>query len=395
MREQDSIPENRLSRGETKMDRYPSLAGILLIITGVFVACNIYSLIPLYSVIGKEFQIPAQQVAAASFSFTFCYAVGLLFFGTIAERIGLKQIIVSGLVFAAVTSLLVSFSGNPWSLILFRGLQGLTLASFAPVSFNYCFHIFGKQRPFWIACINAGFLCAGIIGQLISSWLVQTSWQLVYVSYSMTYFILATMSFLVLPRVAKRQQAFSGKIPFLSIFKSLFRLYGIVLTLLFSFVSFYEGLGYYFSGEEEALQWIRMTSLPGVIPALFAGLFIAQWGARRLLQFGSLLALFSIGMIAVSTDPVQIGVVAILFVAAIALLIPAAIEKIGITAGPSRGIALALYSFTLLSGASLGSVVAALVPFHLLLAILLVAFSGNTIASFAKNASDSPDHPRV
>ena len=45
-------------------------AGIILVITGVFIACNIYSLIPLYPLISSEFGISARQVSYGSASFT-------------------------------------------------------------------------------------------------------------------------------------------------------------------------------------------------------------------------------------------------------------------------------------------------------------------------------------
>lgn len=371
------------------MAQHSTLAGFLLVVTGIFIACNIYSLIPLYHVIGDEFSIPAQQVASGSFSFTFCYAVGLLFFGTVAERIGLKRVIVSGLGFAVATSFLVSLSTNSLTLIIFRGLQGFTLASFAPVSFNYCFHIFSQQRrrTFWIACINVGFLCAGIIGQLISSKLMSQAWQFVYISYSIIYLFLGITCFLLLPGTENRihHAQMAGQTPgkFRELLRnpSLRRLYLIVLTLLFSFVSFFEGLGYYFADRDEALQMIRIVSLPGVIPALCAGLFINKWGARKLLQFGSLLGLVSSIAIYFSIEPAPIAFFASFFVAAIALLIPAAIEKIGTTAGKARGKALALYSFTLLTGASFGSVVAAIVSYHGLLILLLLIFAGNSLIS--------------
>lgn len=81
-----------------------------------------------------------------------------------------------------------------------------------------------------------------------------------------------------------------------------------------------------------------------------------------------------------------IAIFAIFFVAAISLLIPALIEMIGTEAGVIKGKALALYSFTLLSGASLGSVVAALVSYHGLLFILLLSFITDFLFSVSRHS---------
>lgn len=376
------------------MGQKVTFVGYLLVITGIFVACNIYSLIPLYFAIGQEFGISARQISAGSSAFTICYAFGLLFFGTIAEKIGLKQIIVTGLVLAAATSFFVSTSENLETLILSRGLQGFTLASFAPVSFNYCFRIFfeRKIRTFWIAFINAGFLCAGMVGQLISSGIMHVSWRSVYASYTLIYLVLACACFFLLPEVSTvnhyRHQVIKTMRQFRFILSNrcLIRLYGIVLTLLFAFVGFFEALGYYLIERSGDLQIIRLISLFGVLPAILAGILIDKWGARRLLQFGSLLALVSIGLILQVEMSFFIAIFAIFFVAAISLLIPALIEMIGTEAGVIKGKALALYSFTLLSGASLGSVVAALVSYHGLLFILLLSFITDFLFSVSRHS---------
>lgn len=362
-------------------------AGIILVITGVFIACNIYSLIPLYPLISSEFGISARQVSYGSASFTLCYAFGLLFFGIIAERIGLKRIIVSGLLLSALTSILVSFSSDPITLIAFRGLQGFTLASFAPVSFNLCFHIYPdqRQRTFWIALINCGFLCAGIIGQLLSSQLATASWSAVYVFYCYLYLFLFSANLIILPRVETQHRTKESLTEIVHKMKNVLKnrtllfLYGIVITLLFSFVGFYEGLSYYLADKEGDLLLIRSFGLLGVIPAIMTGTFIKKWGTTKLTRRGIFLVLASVFLLFYNANPLAIAFISIYFVAAISLLIPAVIEKIGREAGVLKGKALSLYSFILLIGASLGSLVAARFSYHHFLVILFILFLGNLL----------------
>jgi MFS family permease len=147
---------------------------LMLTMASIFVASNIYTFIPIYEQVANTFQVPEKQVVFAGSVFTIFYAIGLLLFGGISDLIGERTIIVWGMFFAAIASLLLAISQNIEFLMIARAIQGLSLASFAPMAFAYTFNLFhGKTRTFLLVLINTGYLVAGIWGQLTSSFISQ------------------------------------------------------------------------------------------------------------------------------------------------------------------------------------------------------------------------------
>ncbi|WP_071435449.1 MFS transporter [Bacillus kwashiorkori] len=359
-------------------------SGVFLVFTGMIVACNIYSLIPLYGEISKEFNRGVVEVALGSTFFSIFYACGLLLFGPVSDRVGRKTIVSAGLLISTISTSLLSFSENLTMLYIFRGLQGFSLATFAPVAFAYCFEIFcERQRTFWIALINAGFLVAGIVGQLLSNMLsTAVNWKFVYIIYALIYIILFIFALVILPRtnIAKNKLALRETIiQMLKLFKNknLLYCYLIVPTLLFSFVTFYETFSYRFINED--IYFFRIIGLTGVILSIFTKKIIDNYSLKNTFIFSICLGLISTLLLFIRSSLVWISIISILLVAAISLLIPTIIHLIGTYSGNERGKALSLYSFLLLLGASAGPVIAAIFPYTFVLFILLSIFIINGI----------------
>jgi MFS family permease len=358
------------------------LISSLLIISGVFVACNIYTLIPIYLTISESWNASTSILSWGSTSFTLFYAFGLLLFGPISDRIGRKPVILVGMLLFSVTSLYVSFSRTPTELIISRGLQGFAGGSFAPVAFAYIFDLFnGKFRTLVLALINTGFLVAGIAGQLISSGLTASlDWTYVFYFFSLTYFIIFLLSLRILPKL-KGSLVNQSLIPvkqLLTLYrtKNLTFCYIISFSLLLTTVAFYDAVSQYFSTSitPDELFILRFVGLLGTILSLFGGAIIS-----KIKEKGSLIAGFSLlisSLIPMITFP-SYGVIifcSIILIAAISILIPTIITVIGTLGEEARGSAIALYSFTLLVGASFGSLLTSLFDFQGVLTFLL-AFS--------------------
>lgn len=357
-------------------------SGIILVIIGILIACNIYSLIPLYTAIGDEMGVGSKKIAYGSTIFTICYAFGLLFFGPISDRFGRKETLTVGLALSSLTTFLVSLASDPISLYLLRGLQGFTLASFAPVAFAYSFEIFKeKERLFWIALINAGFLAAGIIGQLISTILLQVgNWQIVYISYSGIYTLLFLIGIILLPKTNVTGHKETATVIIKQMIKLLMdrnlrKLYTIVLTILLIFVGFYEALNYYLANSGENIMLVRSAGLIGAFVAVFTGGLIYKYSAMHTLCLGLLLGLSSIIILLFMNSLLLISISSIFLVAAIAILIPTIISLIGSHSGLLRGKALSLYSFILLLGAGIAPLIAAYLSYKTLLFTLVLVFS--------------------
>ncbi len=335
-----------------------------LVAMAVMVACNIYTFIPIYREIGASLSITQSEVVMAGTSFIFFYACGLLTFANAADHFGKKRILVWGMLASAFASGLVGLSTDFWSLFFTRGFQGLCLGSFAPVAFAYTYDLFsGKQRTLLLAFINTGFLFAGILGQLLSGGITQLSeWSRVFYFFAVVYAFLFVIGKHMLPLT--NVQSVSPSYQLATIMKLLRRKellysYGIVFTLLASFIAYYDSLTRHLSGEEDLLFLTRSVGLIGAGLSLYTGRFMEVIGIYKTLFIG--LALSIVSLVAALIYAIWhipfIIISSILFVSAISLLIPTVITLIGNMSGKGRSQALSLYSFILLCGTSLAPLI--------------------------------------
>ncbi|TCN27940.1 MFS transporter [Mesobacillus foraminis] len=354
----------------------------LLSICSILVASNIYTLIPIYGTIAEDLGISRSSVIWAGSLFTFFYACGLLSIGPISDYTGRKKILVLGLLASALSSLAVALSTDVFSLWLTRSIQGFTLASFASVIFSYSFELFPfKQRTLLVVLINTGFLIAGIFGQLASSFLSEwLSWNSVFIFFALCYSLLAALTYWLLPESpglhGKQEKLWRT---FRSILHdpNLGKCYMIAFTLLFSIIAFYDALGRFFTGPGSELYMIRVAGLAGASVSLFTGKLIEKAGELRTLSFGLVLGVIGLLSMLIFHSTLGLIVFSIMFISSISLAIPTVITLIGELAGTRRAKALSLYSFILLSGASLAPAIVSLFHFFHMLILLSVIFMAN------------------
>jgi MFS family permease len=142
--------------------------------------------------------------------------------------------------------------------------------------------------------------------------------------------------------------------------KELYYCYGIVFTLLASFVAYYDSLTRYLSGDSNLLFLLRAVGLIGVSLSLYTGRLLEAIGAYKTLFIGVTISIASVLIAFIyvhMSEPLIIVLSSVLFVSAISLLIPTVITLIGDMSGDDRSQALSLYSFILLGGTSIAPLV--------------------------------------
>lgn len=357
---------------------------IILVTAAILVACNIYTLIPLYSPISTDFDVPMNDIILGSSFFTFFYALGLLSFGPISERIGRKKVIVFGLFCSSIATVMVAFSPDATSLYITRGIQGFCLGSFAPVAFAYTFELFPPQkRTFILALINTGFLIAGMLGQVMSELIEGLShWRMAFFFFGSLYALLFIFSWRILPVPASKPnvqhnvwKTFSAHLTNQQLLKG----YGVTFIILLSFVSFYESIAVHFENqsnvETSSLLWVRGIGLIGTFLSLFTNHLIEQFGEKKTLLFGLVLSISSLAAIGMYPHPLMIAILSIFFVGSISLILPSIITLIGNLAVTERASAISLYSFILLTGASIGPLLVASLSISSTMLLLASFFS--------------------
>ncbi|MET3696312.1 predicted MFS family arabinose efflux permease [Bacillus oleivorans] len=357
--------------------------GVVLVMCGVFVACNIYTLIPIYPHVSESLDVKTQQVVFGSTLFTLFYSFGLLTFGAISDAFGRRIIIIFGLLTSAITTLLVGLSPTIESLYLFRAIQGFSLATFAPVTFTYCFEAFpARYRTLVISLINTGFLVAGILGQVISQVFADIShWRDTYYFFAISYAALFVMTFVSLPKIKEACNRGELLKTYRRIVqnKSLLKCYGIVFTLLFSFIAFYDGLNHFYSDNPNELFMLRVTGLFGAILSFFTGKILDKWGDMKTLYLGLFLGITSLTLLIFDPSFHILAIVSILLVSSVSILVPTMITIIGSIAGKDRAKALSIYSFILLTGATAASPIAIWLSFKITVLLLIFLFLANLL----------------
>lgn len=358
---------------------------MVLVLTGIFIASNLYTMLPLHTGLAEIFGVSIPLVSLSSSLFIFPYAIGLFFFGMLADKLPHKPLLLSGMSLLTLITILIGFVDVFWLFILMRAVQGFLAASFAPTAFAYTFeHFEGRTQAFVIAMINTGFLFAGIFGQMVSAAIADWfAYPAVFFLFGFFYFSsLLGINYTLVRSSPKSYTKLFSLSPILSFFRlrSLQKLYGITFFLLFTVMLFYGSFELFIDQDTVdipfSLQTFRMIGLVGIIPAFFAGRLQSVFGPRAILAFH--LGLMSVGFVVPLID---LNIWTLLFasicmIASTALTIPMVILLVGVHGEFARASAVSIYSFTLLTGASIGSWLAAVAPFQLVLGGVSVLFCG-------------------
>lgn len=341
-------------------------------------------MIPLQPLLADRFHVSLQFASLPSTLFVIPYAIGLVFFGLLADRFSFRKILLIGMTLLALVTLMLSFSNSFPSLIILRIFQGFLAASFAPVTFAYCFKYFkDTSQTFVIAMINTGFLFAGVFGQMIAVFINElSSYHFVFVVFFYFYLSCFIGLFFTLERSSPPKKDDTKTI--LPIILACFRdhtlqkVYSITFFLLFTIMIFYGSFEIYLYNDLRdfpySSQLLRLISLIGISPAFFSGFSVKKWGVKSVLRFQ--LGIMVVGFIPAvfSINVFTILIASLFMIASTSLTIPMVVLLVGKHAPLFKSTAIALYSFVLLIGASIGSVLAPFIPFTTVLFIIPILF---------------------
>ena len=346
------------------------------------VISSLYVLIPLINQLANIFHSTVYLTASVNSVFSIFYAIGFLYFGPLYEKYGKKQTIVLGMFLLSIITLIAGFSTSLKFLTMCRAFQGFVAASFAPAAFAYIFECFSdSKRMITMTWVTTGFLAAGIIGQIMSSLLVQFfSWRYVFWIFALIYIILCFANWQVLISTSTgKKTEYEGigiVITRLSKNNSLIKAYITAFTLLLSYVALYSAIGDYlttvllFSPSE-----IFNSRAIGIVGIIIGSLLVRPMTNRY--KFSNVVALgitiMIISVIVPIVIPTMGGVLfsLICFVGGISVTIPCLISLVGLLAGRDSSLAVTGYTFVIFVGASIGPLIANVGKFRFI-ALLLV-----------------------
>ena len=125
--------------------RYKWLVVALLWFVCLFNYADRQAIFSVFSPIKAEMQLTDLQLGIIGSSFMWVYAVALPLAGAIGDRFSRKFLIIGGLFFWSVVTLLTATATEYWHLVLFRALEGFGEAFYFPASMSLICDYHGKE----------------------------------------------------------------------------------------------------------------------------------------------------------------------------------------------------------------------------------------------------------
>ncbi|MFC4120447.1 MFS transporter [Nonomuraea zeae] len=331
----------------------------------MLVSGQLYVVIPLLHDMATGWGSSAGGLTWLVTAFGVGYGAGFLVFGPLSDRIGRRKLLMIGLPLAAVTTALVALSPSPEVALALRALQGIAVAMFPPAGMAYLSErLDPRRRVIAIASVTGAFLASAVLLQVAAQVLVESvGWRGLFLL-SAAGFVLAALALRAvmlpdLPRVAAGSLLSTYRaVPGLLFDRVLVLRYVATIMLMVGFVAVYTGLQIYGVSSAAELLTLRASGLPSIVlvPLLM------PWLARIPLTIRAV-AFLLVGALALATVGLTGGAALVLllavYVAAITGGLPSMNEAISTGAGQAKGTALALFSFALAVGGSIGPQVAA------------------------------------
>lgn len=155
--------------------KYKLMLGTLCIpLIALAVVTQLYVLMPVSTNLLLFVQhASAQNIGLLTSLFGIFYAIGLIIWGSLSDRIGKDFTLIIGLLLLAGVSFVVPLLQDFYLLLFARAIQGFCAASFPPVALAWVsINLPESSRPKAISMISCAFLLAATIGQWLGSFLI-------------------------------------------------------------------------------------------------------------------------------------------------------------------------------------------------------------------------------
>lgn len=334
-------------------------------LTAILVSGQLYVVIPLLHDMATGWAASADGLTWLVTAFGIGYGIGFLVFGPLSDRYGRRRLLMIGLPLAAITTALVALSPSPEVAMVLRALQGVAVAMFPPAGMAYLAErLEPGRRVAAIASVTGAFLASAVVLQVAAQILVDAiGWRGMFALSAAGFAVAALGVRAVMLPDRPREEAGSllsayRPLPGLLFHRVLTLRYLATIMLMVGFVAVYTGLQIYGVSSPADLLALRAAGLPAIVLVPIVMPWLARFRATtRVMAFyaAAALALAAIGF----TGTAVLVVLLALYVAAITGGLPSMNEAISADAGRSRGTALALFSFALAIGGSIGPQVAA------------------------------------
>ncbi|MEV0248743.1 MFS transporter [Nocardia sp. NPDC050712] len=370
----------------------------VFVLSALLATGQMYVPIPLFTAMKSEWNAGSVVMTWIISAFAFGYAGGFVLFGPLSDRYGHRKVLVTGMLAAAVVTLLTGLAFSAPVEVGLRVAQGLVVGSIPPAIMAYvATRITPAHRSVVTMSVATSFLAATVIAQIVSQAVVASfPWRTVFLASAAIFAILAV----ALRRVMLEDAPSGRELPLRHSYAAIpavLRLRPLVPMLVAGSMSMAVMVGIYTgleltgvvqsSGE---LLTLRAGALPVMLLLPLLAVPLARLSKHTQIALGVLVA--ATAMVAATFEGSHLAVLTVLLavmVGGLGIIGPAVLQSAGELGGESRAAAMSVAMFSFYVGATAGPLVAAAAAPHGFAALawtlagLLVAALAMTVVGLA------------
>ena len=335
-----------------------------VVFAGFAAFLDIYSTQPLLPLLTRTFGASTFEAGLTITAPTVAVAIFAPFIGRLADRLGLRRVIVLSVWTLTLATALASTSQNLHQLIFWRFIQGIATPGIFASTVAYIHEVWPPSHAGRAtASYMTGTILGGFTGRAVSGLVAaDVSWQASFVALAILTGTVAAVLTVWLPREPAAHAAHAGagrgSIGHLFRNRRLIATCGVGFSVLFSQVAMFTYVTFHLAAppyhlSTVALGWLFVTYLVGAVVTPFAGHWIDRHGHRS--GIASAMALGGAGAL-LTLVPWLPAIVAGLALCATGVFTAQATTSsyIGAVTSKDRALAVGLYSTFYYSGGSVG-----------------------------------------
>ena len=346
----------------TSRDRLPTFPVVL---AGFAAFLDIYSTQPLLPLLTRTFDASTFEAGLTITAPTVAVAIFAPVIGRVADRIGLRRVIILSVWSLTVATALAATSQNLHQLIFWRFVQGVATPGIFASAVAYIHEVWPPSHAGRAtAAYMTGTILGGFTGRAVSGLMAaDVSWQAAFGALAILTGAVATALTLWLPlepagHAPRGATAGQGSMGHLFRNRRLIATCGVGFTVLFSQVAMFTYVTFHLAAPPYrlstiALGWLFVTYLVGAVVTPFAGHWIDRYGHRT--GIASAMAIGGAGAL-LTLVPSLPAIVAGLALCATGVFTAQATTSsyIGAVTAKDRALAVGLYSTFYYAGGSTG-----------------------------------------
>jgi MFS transporter, YNFM family, putative membrane transport protein len=348
------------------MRRLPTVP---IMLAGFAAFLDLYATQPLLPLLTRTFEASNLAVSLTITAPTIAVAAAAPFVGRLADRIGLRRVIVGSAFALAIATALAATSANLTQLIGWRFVQGLFTPGIFAVAMAYIHHEWPTERigratsAYISGTVMGGFTGRAVAGMTAAA----ATWRTAFVALAVLNLVVAIVLWAQLPverHTAAPERSREGSVGMHLRNPQLIATYAVGFCILCAQVAMFTYVPFPLSAppfnlSTVALGWLFAVYLLGAIVTPLAGHWIDRYGHRTGLTLAVGLGVTGALMTIAHSLPLVIAGLAI-FATAVFIAQSSATSHVGAHAHHDRGLAIGLYSTFYYLGGSTGGAVPAL-----------------------------------